>query len=116
MSKATGGYIRLDDLNPRIKKYIKSYVPQHHYIDTSEHMFVKEQYRESVSGIAARNGITVSWEVVSNKSDLFLTEDAPDFLVKAVWKVLAAKYHPDKPEGDEKLFNKYKKAYENIKE
>ncbi len=46
---------------------------------------------------------------------LFLTPDAPAYILEAVWKATVAKYHPDKG-GDPERFLEMKKAYERIKE
>ena len=45
---------------------------------------------------------------------LYLQPDAPDFLVKASYKILAKKYHPDGDNPDKDLFEKIKDAYEEI--
>jgi hypothetical protein len=46
-------------------------------------------------------------------SILYLTTDAPEFVVKAVYKTLAFKYHPDRG-GEAEQFQKVKEAYESI--
>lgn len=46
-------------------------------------------------------------------SILYLTPNAPDFIVKSVYKALAFKYHPDKG-GDAEQFQVFKAAYEAI--
>jgi hypothetical protein len=45
--------------------------------------------------------------------ELYLTPDAPTFVVKAVWRVLAKKFHPDQG-GDEEKFKQLKEAYEQV--
>lgn len=45
---------------------------------------------------------------------LFLTPDAPDFIIDAVWKALARKHHPDTG-GDAEAFRRYNEAYKKIK-
>lgn len=44
---------------------------------------------------------------------LHLTPDAPEFILKAVWRALVKEHHPDKG-GDEQTFKKYSAAYEKI--
>ena len=46
-------------------------------------------------------------------STLYLTTEAPDFIVKAVYKALVFKYHPDKG-GDSEQFQRVKDAYDLI--
>ena len=46
-------------------------------------------------------------------SILYLTPNAPDFIVKSVYKTLAFKYHPDKG-GDAEQFQVFRDAYEAI--
>ena len=46
---------------------------------------------------------------------LHLTEDAPEFLIKAVYKRLAKQYHPDGDEPNEEHFKKVSEAYKSIK-
>lgn len=48
-------------------------------------------------------------------STLFLLPSAPVFVVEAVWRALANKYHPDKG-GDVSLFRKFKEAYDKLRE
>ena len=45
---------------------------------------------------------------------LFLTPDAPGFIIDAVWKALALKHHPDRG-GDSEAFKTFSVAYEKIK-
>lgn len=58
--------------------------------------------------------ITGDVEVSSFYKTLYLQPDAPEYLVKASYKVLAKKYHPDGDTPDEQMFNKIKDAYEAI--
>jgi len=44
---------------------------------------------------------------------LYLTPDAPEFIVKAVWRALASKLHPDAG-GDAEVFMELKNAYEEV--
>jgi len=44
---------------------------------------------------------------------LYLTPDAPAFIVKAVWRALAQKLHPDAG-GDEEVFKELNNAYEEV--
>ena len=46
-------------------------------------------------------------------SILYLIPNAPDFVVKAVYKTLAFKYHPDRG-GEAEQFQKVREAYEAI--
>tara|TARA_R110002020_G_scaffold26270_14_gene84878 strand:+ start:15061 stop:15543 length:483 start_codon:yes stop_codon:yes gene_type:complete len=46
-------------------------------------------------------------------SILYLKSNAPEFVVKAVYKTLAFKYHPDRG-GETEQFQKVKEAYEAI--
>jgi len=46
-------------------------------------------------------------------SIMYLTPDAPEFIVKAVWRALAAKIHPDAG-GDAEVFMELKNAYEEV--
>ena len=47
---------------------------------------------------------------------LFLTEDAPRFVVKSVYQLLLSKYHPDHNDGkgDTKKLQELMKAYKEI--
>ncbi len=47
-------------------------------------------------------------------SILFLKSDAPPQVIKAVYKALAAMYHPDSPTGDKEKFIKLDAAYNEI--
>ena len=51
----------------------------------------------------------------SNYSKLFLVESSPQFIVKAVHKILAKRYHPDGDDPDEEKFLEIQKAYDEIK-
>ena len=50
---------------------------------------------------------------ISPYSELFITKDAPDCVVKAVYKALAFKYHPDRG-GNAEEFHRFKAAYDKI--
>ena len=45
---------------------------------------------------------------------LYLTPSAPDFVIQAVWRVLAKKHHPDLG-GDPEKFKEFKDAYDKVK-
>lgn len=47
---------------------------------------------------------------------LWLIEGAPWIAVKAVYRALSMKYHPDTKNGNEKQFKRINKAYEEIRE
>lgn len=49
-----------------------------------------------------------------HRATLFLTKDAPRFMIDAAWKALARVYHPDRG-GDPAAFHKAKEAYEELK-
>ena len=51
----------------------------------------------------------------TSSATLHLTDGAPEFIVDAVWKAIAKRYHPDTYTGDADLFMKYKAAYDKIK-
>ena len=44
---------------------------------------------------------------------LFLTKDAPGFMIDAAWKALALHYHPDRG-GSGEDFKRVKEAYEEL--
>jgi DnaJ-class molecular chaperone len=46
-------------------------------------------------------------------SVLYIREDAPDFIIKAVYKALVFEYHPDHG-GNAEQFQTVKEAYEEI--
>lgn len=50
----------------------------------------------------------------NNYSTLFLTNSAPYFLVKSVYKLLAKKYHPDGDSPNSDRFKEIQTSYENI--
>lgn len=52
--------------------------------------------------------------LTSAYATLYLTPDAPEYVVKAVWKALAKETHPDVG-GRPEEFKKYQKAYNIIK-
>jgi predicted negative regulator of RcsB-dependent stress response len=47
-------------------------------------------------------------------AELFLLDSAPEFVVKATYKALAKRYHPDGDEPDEDTFKRIKDAYESL--
>ena len=51
---------------------------------------------------------------LNHYATLFLTSDAPYFMIEAAWKALAFHYHPDKG-GEPEKFIKIKEAYETLK-
>ena len=115
--KTTNGYLKLLDTTSGLRSAIKKIVSASDLIDADDVILVKKKHQSMVSVLATRMGHRVDYfDSETTKATLFLTEDAPDYLLKIVWKALASKYHPDKPDGDQALFNKYKTAYELLKE
>lgn len=52
----------------------------------------------------------------SDRSTLFVTEDAPPEVIKAAYRVLAMKYHPDNKEsGDSERMKAINAAYDSLK-
>lgn len=55
-----------------------------------------------------------TWTGKTAHSSLFLTPDAPDFMLDAAYKALVKVHHPDCG-GDAVIFRKIQKAYEELK-
>lgn len=55
-----------------------------------------------------------TWKGQTSHSSLFLTPDAPDFMIEAAYKALVKVHHPDLG-GDTVTFKKIQKAYEELK-
>jgi len=66
-----------------------------------------------------RGSPTPEWRALEGVSkaqayeQLYLTPDAPEEVVKAVWRTLAKMHHPDRG-GDEETFKKLQEAYEKV--
>ena len=81
----------------------------------------QREVQEALSGILKDGSIPPGANYKSPPQDispyriLYLTSDAPDFIVKSVFKTLVKKYHPDVG-GNTDKFREVKKAHDRIKE
>lgn len=62
----------------------------------------------------SKNTVKSTLRSSGDHAELFLLESAPDFVVKATYKALAKRYHPDGDEPDADKFKRIKDAYEGI--
>jgi hypothetical protein len=94
----------------------------HKVISYSRHIFTKIdanalpiRYQNAIQRAlqGGEDTLQYSSEPDSPYSVLYITRNAPDFVVKAVFKALVFEYHPDKG-GDPKEFQKVKEAYDEI--
>ena len=115
-------FVIVDTNSNSIKQYITYKIPAK-YRTFAEVWHVHESYIPVILKFVEGSGLGVDtsdlpgYNLSSGSAyrALFLTEDAPDFIVKAVWKALASQYHPDAPSGNSDLFMKFKLAYDELK-
>lgn len=115
-------FVVVDSFDSRITKFIVSKIPQKHRV-FAEVWHVHEDWVSVLLKFVQQHGINVDPSGLPSytetrqdpREDLFLTKNAPDFLIKVVWKALASHYHPDLETGDAELFMKFKQAYEKLK-
>ena len=71
--------------------------------------------QEALQGIPESKSTKISTPEKGSSpySTLYLTADAPDFVVKAVYRALAFEHHPDRG-GKREEFQRVKEAYETI--
>jgi hypothetical protein len=95
----------------RVVSYLRESVPQRfrrYEPRPSPHWVVHTNY---VKGAKELDDSSLT---VNHYAVMFLTRNAPDFVVEAVWKALALVHHPDRG-GDSALFVRVKNAYDAIK-
>lgn len=102
-----GDFYAVYDANATMRKYFKLSIPTTHRRYESEPVprwLVHVKY-------LGKHVPTIKQDP---RATLFLTKDAPRFMIDAAWKALAKAYHPDRG-GDSAAFQKVKKAYEELK-
>ena len=97
----------------RVVEYLRRSVPPlyRQFDGDSSTWYVHDKYAESVRTLMYASGaVTVEedpWAL------LHLRPGAPQAIIRAVWKVMAAELHPDRG-GDAAQFIKVKAAYEKL--
>ena len=87
------------------------------HFDDVRYFSLPNRLQNLVQAALSSNNFTPKSEMNtdSNLHSLYLTEDAPKFLVKAVYKALAKRYHPDNQKtGDEDEFKRVSEIYESL--
>ena len=87
------------------------------HIDASSIPIIyQEVVQEALQGVLDKEkfNYNISKKDISPYSILYITPNAPDFIIKAAYKALAFKYHPDRG-GDADKFQEVRSAYEAIK-
>jgi len=101
-----GDFYAVYDATSSMRKYFKFSVPTTHRRYESEpnpHWVVHSKYLD-VADLKKEDPHTV----------LFLTKEAPGFMIEAAWKALAHHHHPDRG-GSAVDFQRIKAAYEALK-
>ena len=98
------------DAPERVRTYIRfSITPAHRRFESTPcaRWLVHSKYVDNIKQL-----------VIEEKSDayatLFLTKNAPSFMIEAAWKALAREHHPDRG-GNPDAFKSAQAAYEEIK-
>lgn len=97
----------------KLVEYLRRSVPPlyRQFDADSTTWYVHDKYAEAVKQMMYSSGMATieedPWAV------LHLRPGAPQAIIKAVWKVMAAELHPDRG-GDEAQFIKVKAAYEKL--
>ena len=116
-------FVTVDTTNSAALKYIKYKIPAKHKV-FADVWHIHQDYVPVILNFFNRGGFSVDGDVQGGYTEgssgrdfaaLYLTKDAPDFLIKAAWKALAAYYHPDAETGCAETFLKISKAYNNLK-
>lgn len=97
----------------RIIEYLRRSVPPlyRQFDGVSSTWYVHDKHVESVKQMMYSSGTITTEE--DPWALLHLRPGAPQAIIKAVWKVMAAELHPDRG-GDEAQFIKVKAAYEKL--
>lgn len=129
VKSSSKGYFQVLEVPNEISNYIRYKIPYNKRI-FSEHWFITVKYIPSLVKFARGRGIVVDVSSLpayitkhlgeqvktSPSATLYLIDGAPEYIVDAVWKAIAKKWHPDKEGGDSSEFLKFKEAYDHIKE
>jgi hypothetical protein len=143
LSEGRGAFLLVENVSGAILTYVNRYIPAKYRFFEKENWYVHEDYMlplaklgyeklghidysglrpEAQMDIASakaswRRGVDTAPIVVEPDpyETLFLTPDAPSFILEAVWRATVSKHHPDKG-GDPERFLEMKTAYEKIKE
>lgn len=134
-SQGTEPFYRLKSVPVNFDNQLRTSIPVvYRYYDKG--WYVHEDYLPKVVAIARSNGIfvdyhtlpdTIQIKIVANRNDtptvptpltspyavLFLTPEAPDYVVKAVYRAMVKQLHPDHG-GDPDQFLKIQEAYEQL--
>jgi hypothetical protein len=104
-----GDFYSVYDATSSVRKYLKLSVPTTHRRYESEPVprwVVHRKYLDNIAPDAWR-------EKRDPHTVLFLTNNAPGFMIDAAWRALALKHHPDHG-GDPEAFREAKAAYEEL--
>jgi hypothetical protein len=144
LSEGRGQFLVVENISGAILSYVNRYIPVKYRFFEDEKWYVHKDYMLPLAKLGYeklghidyseltpsaqmdiasakanwRRGIDTEPLIVVEPDPyetLFLTPDAPDYILEAVWKSMIAKHHPDKG-GDPERFLETKKAYERIKE
>ena len=128
LAVANGWYV-LEKVPKKTIDFIKRHLPVNTKMFVGNRWHVTNSQIVNVINLTLSNDEEVDYRVlpqflkdqVKHKVDdnpwsiLHVAENAPEFIVDAVWKTLAKRYHPDTSTGNADLFMKYKAAYDTIK-
>lgn len=98
------------DAPERVRAYIRySITPAHRRFESTPRVrwLVHAKYVDNIKQLGVE-------EKSSAYATLFLTKNAPSFMIEAAWKALAREYHPDRG-GNPDAFKNAQAAYEEIK-
>lgn len=144
LSEGRGSFMLVENLTGAILNYVRRHIPPKYRFFENDQWFVHKDYllplaqvgyeklgHVDYSGLLPMSQVSIAEAKVEWKrgvdsshilivepdphETLFLTVDAPDYILEAVWKAVVSKNHPDVG-GDAERFLELKRAYERIKE
>lgn len=93
----------------KVLSYVKYSIPPVYRNYEGGVWYVHSKYIAGVKALA-QSSLSVDQDPYAT---LYLRQDAPEAIVRAVWRELAKQSHPDHG-GDTETFKRYKEAYEAI--